>query len=48
MSNSEVRTEPVASARFRDDAKIRILYELLIIIIIDISQMKQSCADFVV
>ena len=28
------------------DAKIRILYELLIITIIGISQMHQSCADF--
>ena len=28
------------------DTKMRILYELLIIMIIGISQMQQSCADF--
>ena len=28
------------------DAKIRMLYALLIIVIIGISQMLQSCADF--
>ena len=38
MSNSEIRTEPVASAR------VRILYELLIIMFIEILQMQQSCA----
>ena len=49
MSNSAIRTEPVASARLRwmMDKKIRKLYELLqIIMIFEISQKQQSCADF--
>ena len=46
MLNSDYHNEPVVSARFRwyVYAKIRILYELLIIMIIGISQMQESCA----
>ena len=46
MSNSEILTKPVASETPMMGAKIRILYERLIIMIIGISQMQQSCADF--
>ena len=47
MSNSENRNEPVASARFRIDGceNPQTLCDL-IIMIIGISQMQQSYADF--